>query len=78
MSSCNKFFFILFGGTFGADGDTSGASPVCAFMCVRVFVCECVCVWLRGCVHVYASVCVSLSVYLYACTSSLYFRSYVP
>jgi hypothetical protein len=49
MSSVNKFFFVLFGGTYGADGDTTGAL-VCVYECVCacVCVCECmyVCVWV--------------------------------
>ena len=44
MSSANKFFFVLFGGTYGADGDTSGAYVcvwLCMCVCVNVFVYVC-------------------------------------
>ena len=37
MSSVNKFFFVLFGGTYGADGDTTGEyCRVCVCVCMRV------------------------------------------
>ena len=49
MSSCNKFFFILFGGTFGADGDTSGAY---LFVHVCVCMCMCMCMCVYTCIHV--------------------------
>lgn len=51
MSSCNKFFFILFGGTFGADGDTSGAYPVRVCVRVHVYVCVFVRVPVYMCVY---------------------------
>ena len=61
MSSVNKFFFVLFGGTYGADGDTTGEYlHVCSWvrvcLCADVYVClsvdaivnvcECMCICL--------------------------------